>query len=92
VSNSTKTPTKLQARILRLFIIGLGFLGSGFIAYGIVAQFTGEVWRPLERTAEPVSSGLAILGTMVVCLSIYFESSQTPLSHIAKILRHRLLF
>jgi hypothetical protein len=61
-----------KGTILRFAIIGVGWLGVMLIVYGIVTEITAEKWVPLERIAEPLSSAVTILGTIVVALSIYF--------------------
>jgi hypothetical protein len=59
--------------------LGIGWFGVALIAYGITTEVTGEKWLPLERIAEPLSSALTILGTIVVALSIYFWGpNETP--------------
>lgn len=57
---------------LRFAINGFGWLGGVFILYGIVSAATKEPWPPLERLADLVSSALAIIGTMVTAISVYF--------------------
>jgi hypothetical protein len=62
----------LLAKTLRYLFSGFGWLGAALIIYGVIAEVTGDKWSPLEHIAEPLSSALTILGTVVVALSVYF--------------------
>lgn len=68
----------LMGRVFRGLVNILAIAGVFFIGYGFVADYTKEVWPPLEKYAVPLSSALTILGTLVTAISIYWY---TPTLH-----------
>jgi hypothetical protein len=52
-----------------------------FIGYGVIAAMTGDIWKPLEDIAEPLSAALTVIGAIITASSIYLfagDSAHPP--------------
>jgi hypothetical protein len=63
--------TREAAGVLPLVANVLAWLGVVLIVYGLVAAFTGETWRPLERHILPIAATLTLVAVLLHALLVY---------------------